>query len=92
MSATTLNGTTGAPLGSEPLITVDDSDESVLQTLARALEVEAEKRTVLNTAKNDHAAAKKRAEAAAQHAAAYYARTRQVEMQLTVGGTDPGDE
>jgi hypothetical protein len=73
-------------------ITVDDTDETVLGHLARAVEKEARLRTAANKAKNALSAAAKETKAAQQHAAEFYARSRQIDMQLTTGGTDPDDD
>jgi molybdopterin biosynthesis enzyme MoaB len=86
-----INGATGAV--AEPLVTVDDTDDSVLSDLAHCMEAEARLRTAANKAKNALTAASKKTKAAAEHAAAHWAKSRQVELVLTTGGTVPdGDD
>jgi hypothetical protein len=68
------------------------TDEEVLAALARSMESEARARTEANRAKNALSAAVKRTKAAAEHAAAHWARSRQVEMVFTTGGTEPDDD
>ena len=65
------------------------TDDQVLGHLARCVEEEAILRTAANRAKNALAAAHKRTTAATEHAAAHYARSRQIEMDLSTGGTEP---
>jgi len=80
------------PEAPEPLVTVAETDEDVLRGLAQALEHEALMRTAANKAANALKAATKTTKAAYEHAAAFYAATRQVEMNFTTGGTIPEDE
>jgi len=65
------------------------TDDQVLGHLARCVEEEALLRTAANRAKNALAAAHKRTVAATEHCAAHYARSRQIEMDLSTGGTEP---
>jgi len=83
-----IDGRTGGPA----LVEVPEDDSTVLRDLAEAMAVEARLRTVANTAKNALTAASKRTKAAAEHAAEFYNRTRQLGLTLTTGGTDPAPE
>jgi hypothetical protein len=85
------DGTTAAAQ-QELLAAVPENDEDVLRSIAQALEHEAVMRTVANKSANALKAATKRVKGAYEHAAAYYARTRQVEMVFTTGGTIPEDD
>ena len=74
------------------LLDVPVTDDSVLGNLARAMEEEAVLRTAANTAKNALAHAVKKTKAAAEYAAQHYAKSRQLVMNLTPGGTEPDDD
>jgi hypothetical protein len=76
----------------EVLIEEAVSDESVLSRIAHCVEREASARTTKNKASNALREAEKATEAATQFAAEYWSRSRQVEMNLTVGGTEPEPE
>jgi hypothetical protein len=86
-----IDGRTGG-VKERPLIESADSDDAVLAHLARCVEKEARLRTAANRAKNALSKAHKETEAAQQHAAEHYARSRQLVMDLTTGGTDPEED
>lgn len=90
-------GTPPAPHAAPPAetptlpIAVTETDEDVLRGLAQALEHEALMRTAANKAANALKAAVKATKAAYEHAAAFYATSRQVVMVFSTGGTTPDD-
>jgi hypothetical protein len=77
------------PAPQELPVASPETDDDVLRGIAKALEYEALMRTAANKAANALKAAAKATRAAYEHAAAYYASTRQVEMKFTTGGTEP---
>ena len=82
-----LDGRTGQPAGE----LIQETDSDVLGNLARAMELEAAARTAKNKAANAWAKTEKDLKAAAAHAAAHYVASRQLTMDLNVGGTQPDD-
>jgi len=81
------DGRTGQPAGE----LIQETDSDVLGNLTRAMELEAAARTAKNKAANAWAKTEKDLKAAAAHAAAHYVASRQLTMDLNVGGTQPDD-